>query len=334
VKNKKMRFGRDFTNMLNTLYLTEEERLLLKEEKLKVPDMDARVQIKVKSDLVGQIKFAKELGVRHIEIDGGIPNPYLSMSESTLFTARETAKIYDITLSFHLPYTFVANSIASFQEEDRKYAVELLKRYIDQAAKLGCVNCVLHPGSIPFYQATGEYLNIVKESLYKSYSELAQYSYDKNVMLHLENNTAFDFVMVEIEDNIELLERIDPKGEIIKYCYDIGHWFTRADVGKEVPTPPEKVFELIPEKYIGQMHLNDYIPVVKKFHPPLYYEKGLLKKQNLINLLKIMEKKKVKLVIVETAVREINELLSTKDIILREQNYLKEVCKEAGVVWE
>jgi sugar phosphate isomerase/epimerase len=329
-----MRFGRDFTNMLNTLYLTEEERKLLKEEKLKVPDMDAKVQIKVKSDIVAQIKIADELKVRHIELDGGIPNPYLSMSDATLFTAKETAKIYDITLSFHLPYTFVSNSIASFQEEDRKCAVELLKRYIDQAKKLGCINCVLHPGSIPFYQATGEYLNIVKESLYRSYSELAQYAYDRGIMLHLENNTAFDFVMVEIEENLELLERIDPEGKIIKYCYDIGHWFTRADVGKEVPQPPEKIFELIPDKYIGQMHLNDYVPVIKKFHPPLYYEKGLLKRNNLLNLIKIMEKKKVKLVVVETAVREINELLTTKEIIHKEQDYLKEVCEEAGVKWE
>ncbi len=329
-----MRFGRDFTNMLNTLYLTEEERQLLKEEKLKVPDMDAKVQIKVKADIITHIKIADDLTVRHIELDGGVPNPFLAMDDESLFAARELSKTYDITMSFHLPYTFVSNSIASFQEEDRKCAIDLLKRYIDQSKKLGCINCVLHPGSVPFYQSTGEYLNIVKESLYRSYSELAQYSYNKGIMLHLENNTAFDFIMVEIEENLELLERIDPRGDIIKYCFDIGHWFTRADVGKQVPQPPEKVFDIIPEKYIGQMHLNDYVPVIKKFHPPLYYEKGLLKRENLVNLIKIMEKKKVKLVVVETAVREIDELLNTKNIIHKEQDYLKEVCKDAGVSWE
>ncbi len=323
-----MKIGRDFTNLLNPLFLADEEREALKTGKLQVSDVDAKVQIKVKKDILKQLEIAKQLGIKHIEHDGGIPNPYLSISDKELEVVKETAKKYGITLSLHLPYTFVANAIASLQEEDRELAVKLLKKYIDQAEKIGCINCVLHPGSVPFYQANGEYLNIVKESLYKSYTELANYAYKNNIMLHLENNTAFDFIITEIEDCIELLERIDTTGKTIKFCFDIGHWFTRADMGKNIPNPPEKIFELIPEKYVGQMHLNDYIPVIKKFHPPLYYEKGLLKRQNLVNLLKIMKQKNVELVVVETAVREVDELLNSIEIITKEQNYLEKILNE------
>ncbi len=326
-----MKIGRDFTNLLNPIFLTNEEREQLRNNILQVADMDAKVQIKVKSDVVSQIKIANELGIRHIELDGGVPNPYLAMDDANLFAIKETAKIYNISLSFHLPYTFVSNSIASFQEEDRQSAVELLKKYILQAKKLGCISCILHPGSVPFYQATGEYLNLVKESLYKSYCELAEYSYNLGILLHLENNTAFDFVLTEIEEGIELLERIDPQGKIIKYCFDIGHWFTRADVGKPIPEQPEKVFETIPEKYVYEMHLNDYIPIVKKFHPPLYYEKGLLKRENLKQLLSLMAKKNVKIVVIETAVREIDELLNSKEIIAKEQQYLKSILEEINI---
>lgn len=42
-------------------------------------------------------------------------------------------------------------------------AVELQKKYIDFASKIGAESIVMHPGSVPFYQATGGYLKIADD---------------------------------------------------------------------------------------------------------------------------------------------------------------------------
>jgi sugar phosphate isomerase/epimerase len=320
-----MKIGRDFTNLLNSSFLSDEERKQLKAGSLTVADMDAKVQAASKRDIINQIRVASEVFLDHVELDGGIPNPYLQMSSDEIRKAKQEAESKKITLSFHLPYTYVGASTCAFQKEDREYAVELHKRYIDFAVSLGCKSLVMHPGSVPFYQAVGLYRKLVRENLLKSLQELVAYTKGKGIMFHLENNTAFDSILVDVEECLEILEMVDPKGDNIKYCFDIGHWFTRADFGKQIPEPPEDVMKQIPEKYIYQVHLNDYIPVVKKFHPPLHYQAGLLKKENLARLFELFRQKKVSVVVLETAVRDVEELLNARELMKKEAEYVREV---------
>jgi len=326
-----MKIGRDFTNLLNTSFLTEKERTELKKGTLAVADMDARVQIRAKADIINQIKVAKETGLDHVELDGGVPNPYLEIPTEKLSEAKEFARKQGITISFHLPYTFVAAATASFQESDRRAAVELLKRYIDVAALLGCNNVNMHPGAVPFYQTVGEYKKIVKSSVIKSLEELAPYAESGGLVFHLENNTAFDSICFEVAECIEMIDAANKNGSKVRFCFDIGHWFTRADIGLKIPEPPEDIVNEIPDGYLGQIHLNDYIPVVKKFHPPLHYEKGLLKRANLVRLVKMLKSKGADLIVVETAVREVDELLDARNLMDAEGRFLRSVLEEAGV---
>ena len=327
-QNKSIRLGRDFTNLLNTQFLTEQERQQLKEGKLLVFDMDAKVQIKAKQDIINQIRVAKETGISHVELDGGIPNPFLDITPQECGKVLEFARKNGVTFSFHIPYTFVATAAAAFQEADRKVAVTLIKRYIDISAELDCNNIVMHPGAVPFYQTTGEYGRLAIKSIVNSLSELAAYAQEKKLVLHLENNTAFDCIAFEIEECLEILNEVNKKGNNLKFCFDIGHWFTRADAGKKIPEPPENIINSIPAGILGQVHLNDYIPVVKKFHPPLHFESGLLKRGNLVNLMKKFKDKGVSLVVVETAVRDVDDLLNSRKIIEDEQKYLKGIIDE------
>ncbi|MFH1416544.1 MAG: sugar phosphate isomerase/epimerase family protein [Elusimicrobiota bacterium] len=329
-----MRIGRNFTNMLETSFLDDCERELFRDGKLPVHDMDARVQIRAKKDIINQLNVGSEIGVTHIELDGGVPNPFLEMPDQELAAARAHAEKTDMTLSLHLPYTYVGAATITFQESDRQIAVGLQKKYIDVAAKLGCTSVVMHPGTVPFYQAVGEYLAILKESMLKTLSDLYPYAAEKGIVFHLENNTAFDSYGVYNSEMIELLEEANAGGLDVKYCFDIGHWLTiglpmhRAKFNSEqIPENPEDIVKDIPSELFYQVHLNDfYIDGDKfKFHPPLHLQTGFLKKNNLNNLAAIFRDKGVEIVVVETAVREIDELLNARDILARETEYLNEV---------
>lgn len=318
--------------MLETSFLTDEERVLFKEGKLPVHNMDARVQIRSKRDIVNQLKVGSEIGLTHIELDGGIPNPFLEMTDDEILKAKEYASDKAMTMSLHLPYTYVAAATMAFQESDRKIACELQKRYMNFAAKSGCISVVMHPGSVPFYQAMGEYLKMLKDSLIKTLKELYPYAKERNLIFHLENNTAFDGYGVENGEIIDILNEVNSDGMDVKYCFDIGHWFTRAlpQFGKkEIPEPPESIVAEIPSNLFFQVHLNDFIIDGDKFkfHPPLQYEAGFLKRENLKNLADIFKEKGVQIIVVETAVREIDELLNAKDILHKETEYLNEVLK-------
>ncbi|MEW6040087.1 MAG: sugar phosphate isomerase/epimerase family protein [Elusimicrobiota bacterium] len=326
-----MRLGRDFTNLLNTSFLTEEEKKLLKEGKIAVSDMDAKVQIKSKRDIINQIKVAKETGLDHVELDGGIPNPFLEMSAAEIRAGRDFSEKNGITLSLHIPYTFVCASTAAFQESDRVMAVEMIKKYLNVAGELGCNNVVMHPGAVPFYQTLGEYGKMVLRSVVKSLLEIVPLAEKKKLSFHLENNTAFDGVAFEIPECLEIIKEVNAKGHNVKFCFDIGHWFTRVDVNLKVHNPPESILNEIPNGIFSQVHLNDYIPVVKKFHPPLHYQKGLLKKENLVNLIRKLARKGASLIVVETAVREVDELLNARELMDAESKYLREVFKDAEV---
>ena len=84
-----MKIGRNFTNMLETSFLSDKERELFRKGKLPVHDMDARVQVRAKKDIINQLKVGKEIGLTHIELDGGIPNPFLEMSDEEIKKCEE-----------------------------------------------------------------------------------------------------------------------------------------------------------------------------------------------------------------------------------------------------
>jgi len=324
----KMRLGRDWTNLLEYDYMDEKSKKKFLAGKLTVADMDATFQIKFKADIKRQVDKCIESGLNHVELDGGIPNPYLKIKADQLQEFKEYAASKDVTLSMHLPYTFTVEGTCGFQEADRKAAVKMQKKYIDAASKLGCKFAVMHPGSIPFYQATGKYLEISNKMLKKSLLELSKYAADKNVFLHLENNTKFDATLITPEDCLKMLEGVWSKGGQIKFCFDLAHTFTQCERTEDIPLPVEKEYEKIPDKYFYGIHIGDYVPEKKLFHPPINKEDGLIKRDTWKNIFRIFKRKGVKFIVIETAVREKDDLINGDKIQKDEASYVKKILDE------
>jgi sugar phosphate isomerase/epimerase len=320
-----MKLGRDFTNLLYFGYLSKEEQKKLAAGEMTVPDMDATVQVAAKADIVGQVEAAAGYGLDHVELDGAVPNPYLEFTEEQKEEAREAAEDEGITLSLHLPYTYVGASVCAPYEHDRLASVGLHKKYLDFASSIGCKYCIIHPGVVPFYHAAGMYFDMIRSSLVKSMVELGGFASSKGVLLHLENNTAFDGAFFEPEDVWSVVDEVRRQGVELCFNFDIGHWFTRADFGRPVPEPPESVIEKIPSGMFRELHLNDYVPVKKLFHPPLQDELGLLKRDNLIKYAKLIKAKGAELVVVETAVKTKEQLMRSDEIMKGENEFLRKI---------
>ncbi|KXB00345.1 hypothetical protein AKJ42_00980 [candidate division MSBL1 archaeon SCGC-AAA261C02] len=111
------------------------------------------------------------------------------------------------------------------------------------------------------------------------------------VNLHMENNVAFDNFMTEVNECIEVIRKARDRGTEVYFLFDIGHWFTRADAGKEIPDDPVKVVEDVPKELIKELHLNDYVPEKIIFHPPLHLQWGPLKREALERYAKIAKGK-------------------------------------------
>ncbi|MFB6356549.1 MAG: sugar phosphate isomerase/epimerase family protein [bacterium] len=320
-----MRLGRNFTNLLEYEMLSEEEQNEFDEGDLSVADMDARVGNRIKRDVERQLEEANQEGLRHVELDAGIPNPYLEMEDDELESARQLSNELDVTLSLHLPYTFVANSTCSFQEEDRATACEYMKRYIDVADKLGCDYCVMHPGSIPYYQAEGTYLDIMEQSLIKSLKELGAYCEDRDMLLHLENNTQWDVGFVTKQEVVPVLQEVRDSGVDVRFCFDLAHIFTQVETSDEIPEPPEKLYRDLPEDLLHALHIGDYVPEEELFHPPIHRERGKLKRKNFENMAEIFEEKGIEVVIIETAVRERDDLRNGRQLMQEETEFLADI---------
>lgn len=311
--------------MLYFEYLSEEDKRKLAAGEISVADMDAAVQVVAKADIARQVSAAKATGLDHVELDGAVPNPYLDFTGEARREARDFAARHSITLSLHLPYSYVGASICAPDEFDRRAAVGLQRRYIEFSADIGCKYCVLHPGVAPFYHARGKYLEQVKAGLLKSVCELGGLAMARGVELHLENNTAFDNIFTEPHEICEVLEGARESGVKVHFCFDIGHWFTRADTGGEIPNPPEKIIEEIPSGWFKELHLNDYIPGKRIFHPPLHEEVGLLKRENLERYAELVAWKGAELVVVETAIKTKEQVLQREEILRKETEYLRSI---------
>lgn len=321
-----MKIGRNFTNLLEIDYLTPDQLEQLKKGEIDVSDMDFITQNVVKADILHQIDVAKEYNIDHVELDGAVPNPYLMMSDEERNKIKTYAADAGITLSVHLPYTYVAQSVCAFQEMDRHIAVELLKKYIDFSADIGAIAVNMHPGSVPYYQTGEHYKSGLYENLKKSLIELSDYAQDYNIKFHLENNTAYDIIFVEPADGVRIVSDVRAAGhKNLYYNLDIGHWFTVLNTGGKITDPPEKILESIPDEIIFELHLNDYVPETRRFHPPLQWESGLLKKENIHNYFRLCREKGVQLIVIETAIRKNEEALKSREILKEEHDFIMEM---------
>jgi len=320
-----MRLGRDFTNFLYFDYLGEVEKREFESGELTAKDIDAIAQLAAKADIPGQVAVAKSLGLDHIELDGAVPNPYLNFDDEQKKRAKEAASANGVSLSFHLPYSYVGAAICSPEDYDRRASVELHKRYLTFASEVGCAYAVIHPGFMPSYNATGRYLEQARAALVKSLVELGEFSSNNGIGLHLENNTAFDLIFFEPAEICSILEEVEKSGVKIHFCFDIGHWLTRADVGKSIPNPPERIIEEIPEGIFKELHLNDYIPGKKIFHPPLHEGVGMLRRKNLERYAELVSGKGAELIVVETAIRTEEQVMRRKELLREETEYLRAI---------
>jgi sugar phosphate isomerase/epimerase len=320
-----MKIGRDFTNLLYFNYLSDEDKRRLEAGEIGVSDMDATVQVTAKADIAGQAAAAKEFGLDHVELDGAVPNPYLSFTPEQKEEARVAIKRAGITLSLHLPYTYVGASTCAPHELDRRAAVELQKRYIEFASDIGCNYVNMHPGVVPFYHAMGKYFDLIRSSLVKTLLELGEVAKSRNVTLHLENNTAFDGCFFEPDELCSVVEEVRERGVEVYLNFDIGHWFTRADVGRPLPDPPEKIIEQIPEGMFKELHLNDYVPGKRLFHPPLHEGVGPLKRENLLRYAELVKRKGAGLIVLETAIKTKEQVLNRERIMREEADFVRSV---------
>lgn len=326
------RIGRDFTNLITFEFLEPELKEKFVKGELSVSDMDAIAQIRVKKNVVRQIELAKETGLNHVELDGGIPNPYLNMDEDEINKIVKSAEKHDVTLSLHLPYTFIAESTCAFQEEDRVVAVEYMKRYLDFANRIGCIGAIMHVGSIPYYQADKEYLKIMEAQAVKSLIELASYSTkisDGRMKLHLENNTRWDVALVTLEECLPVLEKVRDSGADIKFCFDLAHEFTLKETIDEIPKNPELRYNDVPAEYLSGIQIGDFIPETRLFHPLLFREEGRMKAENWKNAFKILIKKGVEFIVVETAVRERIDMINGLELQAMEARWIRSVFDRA-----
>lgn len=320
-----MELGRNFTNLLYFNYLSDDEVQKLISGDIEPSDVDALVQIEAKRDIIGQIEAAEEWDLDHVELDGAVPNPYLDFDEEQKQKVREKLNQSEVSLSLHLPYTYVASCLCAPMDRDRKIASDLLKRYIDFANEIDCKYVNAHPGSVPFYHSEGKYRDRVRDNLIKSLIELGGLASDNGISFHIENNVASHMVFVEPEDLIEAVEEVRSEGVDVFFNFDIGHWFTRANFGKEIPTPPEDVIKKLPEDMVKELHLNDYIPEERVFHPPLHDQSGLLLRSNIERYAELVEEKGAELIVVETAFRDLEQIKNRDKVIREETDYLKEI---------
>jgi sugar phosphate isomerase/epimerase len=306
-------------------HLDEREKHALRSGELDLASMNALALEKTKREVGSQIEVIKELGMDHIELDTDPPNPYVGLEADERKRIKEMSESAGVTFSVHLPYSYVGGSICAPQESDRTVAVELHKRCVQFAADVGARYVNVHPGSVPFYHGLGKYKELIHDALFKSLLELGKMTTDLGIYLHLENNTAFDGIYNEVEDCVSIIRELREKDVDIYFNLDIGHWFTRADVGSQIPDPPENIMDELPQAYAKELHLNDYVPGKKMFHPPMHLEWGLLKRENLKRYAELVKRKGVEVIVLETALKTPEQVVNWREFLREETMYVKSI---------
>lgn len=324
-----MRLGRDFTNCLVFDYLSEDEQRGVANGEIDLASMNALALEKAKADVERQIEVAREIGMNHVELDADAPNPYLDFDAARRKAIREAARSRDITLSLHLPYSYVGGALCCPQAEDRSIAVKLHRRCIEFAAEVGAKWLVAHPGHVPSYHAIGRYRDQAREALASSLLELGRLARDRGLALCLENNTAFNGIFCELEECLNVVEEVRRRGVEVYLNLDIGHWLTRADAGKPIPEHPELMFEALPPELLKEVHLNDYVPGERMFHPPLHLGWGVLGRGNLERYARLVKRKGVEVVVLETAMKSVEHVLDRYELLAAESKYIREIFGSA-----
>ena len=318
-----MRLGRTYTNCLVYDYLSDDEKRMVASGKIDLASMSAIALKKAKMDVERKIELTRELGFSHVELDADTPSPYLDFNAQRRRAIRDFARSHDVTLSLHLPYSYISNSTCCPQEDDRTLAVELHKRYIEFASDIGAKYLVMHPGSTPPYQTIGEHRDRAREALVKSLVELGKLASDRGLALHLENNTVFAGIFFEPEECMAVVQEAREKGAEVYFNFDIGHWLTRADMCKPIPEPPESVLEVLPPDMLKELHLNDYMVDERKHHPPLHLGLGFLRWGNFERYARMVKRKKVEVVVLETALQDVEQVLDRERILSEESKYIR-----------
>ena len=324
-----VKLGRDYTNCLIFDYLDKPEQRAAEKGELNLASMDALALGRAKQDIEQQIKMTRELGMEHVELDANPPNPYLDFNAQRRQAIREVAQAHEVNLSLNLPSSHeVGASVFSPQEDNRVVAVDLHKRCIQFAADVGAKYVNMHPGSAPLHPELKESHRLIHDSLLRSLVELGKFADDRGLVLHLENNTAFDGIYSEVEDCLAIIKEAKAQGVEVYFNFDIGHWLTRADFAKQIPDLPEKALEPIPPDFLKELHLNDYVLDEKMLNPPLHLGWGLLQRGNLQRYARLVKRKGVETVVLETTLKNIAQVLDHEDLLKRESEYVRDIFEE------
>jgi len=322
-----MKIGRNFTNTLIAEVLNEEERKKVISGEIDLFSMNALGLMEFKRRVIFQLEAAKKIGLDWLELDCDVPNPYLDFTDEECSKIKEKAEELGITLSVHLSYSGVGKEVACIQDYERELVVGLHKKYLDFAHKIGAKVCILHPGTAPFYFLSPYFLDKIETALLKTLRELIPYAVERGIKFHIENNVSFDNIYYEVEDVLKIVEKLREENFEVYFNFDIGHWFTRAEKGKDIPDDPVEILEKIPEEYVYEIHLNDYVPKKIIFHPPLIDTPGLLKKEVLERYFKIMkERLRPEVIVLETAFKTKEQIERRWEFLEKETEYIRQIA--------
>ena len=324
-----VKLGRNYTNCLIFDYLDKSEQPAVDKGELDLASICMLALSRAKQDIERQIKVTRELGMGHVELDAAPPNPYLDFNAQRRQAIREVAQAHEVNLSINLSSSHeVESSVFGPQEDNRVTAVDLHKRCIQFAADVGAKYVNMHPGSAPIHPELKESTRLIHDSLLRSLVELGKFAGDLGLALHLENNTAFEGVYSEVEDCLAIIKEARAQGAEVYFNFDIGNWLTRAYFAKKIPDPPEKVLELIPPDFLKELHLNDYALDEKMLNPPLHLGWGLLQRGNLQRYARLVKRKGVETVVLETTLKNIAQVLDHEELLKQESEYVRDIFEE------
>jgi sugar phosphate isomerase/epimerase len=339
----KVRVGRDLTNQLSFHFLTDEEKKVAlkqhKDEGVWYPDILEAGKQRSRVSIIGQVNVIKALNMNHLELDLSPKHPYEKMfkeNKDMLAEAREYAQKNDVTVSGHLSYSYVTASACAPQTSHRKAAVSTFKTEVDIIKEFGAKNAIMHAGTIPFWEESPANKPYLKKALTETLYEVGSYAAEKGITLELENNVVADNCFYNVEECMEIIEKVNSRGVNILFCWDVGHYMTRADRGLDI-SPLEKILEdsTVAKYATGVMHLNGYIPQefddkgkmipgTGRYHPLLHKEESPLKISNIKHHAELNQKIGTKAVVIESAASGMADMLDMNNQLKYETEVILE----------
>lgn len=179
------------------------------------------------------LKLAKSNADRSIEWDlNFIP---FTLSEKRIDYIKTLIDESDISIRFHLPYSFI--EIAHTDAKIRRFSKNVLKMNLDFIKKIGGHVAILHIG---YFDDSDEALAL------DSLKEIAKYAYESDILLCVEN----------------LLKGLTTDVSFLKKCFNISNVYFCLDTGHA---------EYIRQKY--DLHFFDKLKVFKELivHAHVYH---------------------------------------------------------------